>query len=59
VSRQSPDRELVWFGGPFRLRGKHGVLLALALTLLLVVIDGPMYMIPELAACGLAIVFPI
>jgi membrane associated rhomboid family serine protease len=59
VSRQSPDRELVWFGGPFRLKAKHGVLLVLALTLMLVVIVGPLHMIPELCACGLATAFPI
>ncbi|HEX4451745.1 MAG TPA: DUF1751 domain-containing protein [Kofleriaceae bacterium] len=59
TSRQSPDRELVWFGGPFRLKGKHGVLLALALTLLLVVLVGPVHVLPELCACGFAIVVPI
>ncbi|HEY1547676.1 MAG TPA: DUF1751 domain-containing protein [Kofleriaceae bacterium] len=59
VSRQSPERELVWFGGPFRLKGKHGILLVAGLTLLLVVLAGPLAMIPELAACGLAAIFPI
>lgn len=59
VSRQMPECELVWFGGPFRLKAKHGVLLVAALTLMLVAIVGPLHMIPELAACGLAVVFPI
>jgi membrane associated rhomboid family serine protease len=59
LSRQSPERELVWFGGPFRLKGKHGVLLVGALTLLIVVIDGPLRNVPEIVACALAAVFPI
>jgi membrane associated rhomboid family serine protease len=59
VSRQFPDRELIWFGGPFRVKAKHGVAVVLGVTLLLVVLSGLREMVPELAACGIAIVFPI
>jgi membrane associated rhomboid family serine protease len=59
LSRQSPERELVWFGGPFRLKGKHGVWFVAALTLLIVALDGALHNVPEIAAFAFAAVFPI
>ncbi|HEY1811417.1 MAG TPA: hypothetical protein VGG74_03620 [Kofleriaceae bacterium] len=57
--RQFPDWTLVPTGGLFRLRGASLVLGIVGLTIVLALLVGPLSCVPELAACAIAIWWPL
>jgi hypothetical protein len=57
--RQFPDWMMVATGGLFRLRGATLVLATVGFTVVVAVSFGPLSYVPELAACAIAIWYPL